>query len=95
MIEQLTKWQTWVLATVIGPIFWIVFIGILTFTVKELKAIRKWYWGLPIYQYPAMLLIILGARHILKPYGEWKKFDGRWWLTIKTQGFISEEGEVR
>jgi len=91
MVEQLTKWQTWALAAVIGPAFWLFIIFVLKFLVKELKAIRKWYWSLPIYQYPAMLFIILGARHICKPYGEWKKFEGRWWFTVKTQGFEIEE----
>ena len=95
MIEQLHKWQTWAFAFLLGPILWLFLIFGLKFLVKELKAIRKWYYGLPIYQYPAMLLIILGARHICKPYGEWKKFEGRWWFTIKSQGFIVEDDEVK
>jgi hypothetical protein len=40
-----------------------------------------------------MLLVILGARHIQPPYGEWRKIDGRWWFTVKTVGFEEEVKE--
>lgn len=93
MTRALLKWQTWVVAALVGPVFWLVVIAVMRWLLFELKAIRKWYFGLPIYQYPAMLLIILGTRHIQKPYGEWKRFDGRWWYTINSQGFNIEENE--
>lgn len=88
---MIRHWQTWAFALTVGPLAWLIFIFAVRFLLKEFRAVRKWYWGLPIYQYPAMLLIVLGARHIRKPYGEWKKFDDHWWFTVKTPGFEVEE----
>lgn len=88
---MITDWRTWVFALIVGPTFWLLLIAFLKWVLFELKAIKKWYFGLPIYQYPAMLLIILGARHIKKPYGMWRKMDGRWWLSVNTTGFQVEE----
>lgn len=86
-----TDWRLWLFTIVIGPLFWAVVTVLVMLLRKEMKAIRKWYYGLPLYQYPAMLIVLLGVRHLQKPYGEWRKMDGRFWFTIKTTGFLVED----
>ena len=92
MIKQ---WQFWVTAMIAGPVAWVVLVGGFLALKKQVKAVRRWYYGLPIYYYPAMLLIILGARHLSKKHCEWKKLDGRLYFTVYTQGFNPESEDEK
>lgn len=80
------------LGIVIGPLLWFIVIKTLWFIfVKQGKAIRDWYTGLPLVQWPAMFLLILGTKAIHKKHCEVMKYNGRIWYSPKVTGFQLED----
>ncbi len=91
MIRLLAAWQFWLLSLILGPIAWLVLIKTYLVLSKQYGYIRKWYIGLPVYYWPCMLLVILGAKNLSKKHCEWKQLDGKWYVTIHTPGFQAED----
>ncbi len=90
MTHRLADWHFWLWSMLCGPVAWIILILGIAFVLKQLKLIRKWYIGLPLYYWPCMLLIILGAKNLSKKHCEWRKFEGKWYMTVHTAGFQEE-----
>lgn len=82
------------LGTLVGPFIWLTILWLLWRLLAQREAIRSWYRGLPLIQWPAMMLIVLGSKVIQSKYCEWMQYNGRFWLSPKVEGFkVSEEEE--
>ena len=77
----------------LAPIAWLIVLSIAGFSFRQGKAIKEWYIGLPIVQWPAMWLVILGCKVLrTKKYCHFMPYDGRYWLSPNVNGFkIPEE----
>jgi hypothetical protein len=78
----------------LAPIAWATVILVLAFISRQRKAVRKWYIGLPIIQWPAMLLVVIGCKVLQrKKYTEFMQYGGRFWLSPKVAGFKVESDD--
>jgi hypothetical protein len=82
-----TNWTGIVLA----PIFWILLFILLGFANRQTKAIKEWYLGLPIVQWPAMWLVIIGCKVLRRKSCFFKHSSGRIWLSPNVRGFAIPE----
>lgn len=72
----------------VSPIIWLAILCIAGFSFRQLKAIREWYFGLPIVQWPAMWLVVMGCKVLkIKKYCHFMTYDGRFWLSPNVKGF--------
>jgi len=90
MTHYFADWRLWLLSLLMGPIAWIIIIKTYLVLSKQLGYIRKWYVGLPVYYWFCMLLIILGAKNLSPKHCEWRRLDGKWYVTVNTPGFQAE-----
>ncbi len=58
---------------------------------REYKAWYRWFKGLPVFQYPAMFLLIIGAKILNNEHCKWMRYENRLWLSPKVRGFDLEE----
>lgn len=80
-----------ILGLILGPLVWFLIAKIVWTITKQHKAISTWYRGLPLIQYPALFLVILGMKVIKQKNckvlfyndGEGKRI----WLSPNTEGF--------
>lgn len=80
------------LGVLIGPVIWYVSIRVLYFIfVQQGRAIRKWYVGLPVIQWPAMILIVLGSKFVRTGNCKWMRYENRIWFSPMVKGFEVEE----
>lgn len=79
------------LGFIAGPLACILFVLLLLLAARQWRGWFEWYKGLPVVQYPAMWLIVIGARFIRGGYCKWMKRDGRIWFSPCTRGFIVME----
>ena len=88
--------KTFLLGLLLGPIPWIILLILLGFSYRQVKAIREWYLGLPITQWPAMLLVVLGCK-VLRTgkYCKFMQYEGRFWVSPMVEGFRLEPKDPR
>ncbi len=77
------------------PICTISLILLIVLASREYKAWYRWFKGLPIFQYPAMLLIIIGAKILNNAHCKWMQYENRIWLSPNVRGFDLEEATRR
>lgn len=58
---------------------------------REYRAWYLWFKGLPIFQYPAMLMLVLAAKIINVEHCMWMNYDNRVWMSPKVRGFNLED----
>ena len=76
---------------IVAPIVWYIFLKTIWFIfVKQWKAIKNWYWGLPIIQWPAMMLIVIGTKVIHKKYCKTMRYENRLWYSPMVEQFKIE-----
>lgn len=74
---------------ILAPIAWLLILSIAGFSFRQGKAIREWYIGLPIIQWPAMLLLVIGCKIIRsKKYCHFMDHEGRYWISPNVEGFV-------
>lgn len=73
------------------PISLILLILLLLLIAREYRAWYQWFKGLPVFQYPAMLLLIIGAKILNNSHCKWMRYENRLWLSPKVRGFDLEE----
>lgn len=78
------------LGFIAGPVILILLFLLIVFIARQRRAWWEWYKGLPVVQYPAMFLIIIGARWIRGKYCKWEPRDGRLWISPCVRGFSTE-----
>jgi uncharacterized membrane protein YoaT (DUF817 family) len=87
------------------PAFWIGFLsfpGIALialsfagFSYRQSRAIRTWFIGLPIVQWPAMFLVVLGCKVLRsKKYCHYMQYDQRFWISPNTEGWSIPEEKI-
>jgi hypothetical protein len=74
----------------IGPVLWITVLWLLYTLFKQREHISKWYKGLPFIQWPALFLIVMGCKVIMKKNCKTMKYDNRLWISPETEGFKYE-----
>jgi len=80
------------LGAILGPLVWYVVLKTVWFIfIKQWRAIKDWYLGLPLVQWPAMLLLIIGTKVIRKKHCEVMRYNGRIWYSPKVAGFVIED----
>ena len=77
----------WIGILVAPPIWYVVLKALWFIFIKQRNAIRDWYMGLPIVQWPAMLLVVLGTKAIKVKNCKVMKYDGRVWYSPTVKGF--------
>ncbi len=81
----------------VGPVVWLIVAKTLWFIfIKQWKAIREWYVGLPIIQWPAMLMLVLATKVIRQKHCEVLRYNSgsgmRVWYSPKVKGFEVDGG---
>lgn len=54
---------------------------------REYRAWYQWFKGLPIFQYPAMLMLIIAAKVLNVHHCKWMNYEDRVWLSPRVRGF--------
>lgn len=75
----------WIL--LVGPVVTVAEILILWWVARQTRAIYEWYRGLPLYQWPAMMLIVLGSRGVRGKYCKFMRYENRFWISPEVAGF--------
>ena len=72
----------------LAPVIYGIVMVLLGFSFRQVRAIKEWYLGLPISQWPAMMLVVAGLKVIrTKKYCHVMNYDGRVWFSPNTEGF--------
>jgi hypothetical protein len=74
-----------------APIPWLITVWFLWWLSKQRKNIREWYMGLPLVQWPAMLLVVLGTKVLQRKHCEIMRYNGRVWYSPLVKGFNVDE----
>ena len=76
----------------LAPIIWYVVVKTIWFIfIKQWKAIKEWYIGLAIVQWPAMLLVVLGTKVIRTKNCKVMTYEGRVWYSPTVKGFAPKD----
>ena len=80
------------------PAFWLGFLAfpviafallsLAGFGFRQSRAIKTWFIGLPIVQWPAMFLVVMGCKVLrLKKHCHFMQYDRRYWISPNTDGW--------
>ncbi len=73
------------------PVVLIVAILLLILIAREYRAWKEWFKGLPIFQYPAMLMLVLSCKILNLKHCKWMQYENRIWLSPMVSGFNVEK----
>ena len=59
------------------------------------RALVRWYFGLPVVQWPAVGLIVLGCKLIRPRYMKTMRADGRYWFSLMCKSFEAPDDTTR
>jgi len=78
---------------ILAPVLWFLILSLAGFSFRQGRAIKEWYVGLPIAQWPAMFLLVIACKVIRsKKYCHFMNYDGRYWISPNVEDFkIPEE----
>ncbi len=72
----------------LAPVIYGAVMMLLGFSFRQVRAVKEWYLGLPITQWPAMMLVVAGLKVVrTKKYCHVINHDGRIWFSPNTEGF--------
>jgi hypothetical protein len=76
----------------LGPLFWMLLYMIGLLLLRRFVSFSAWFKGLPIIQWPAMYLIVLGSSMVTRKYCQVMRYENRlWYSPIVTRFTLTEE----
>lgn len=70
------------------PVIAFIALSLVGFSWRQLSALKTWYIGLPIVQWPAMWLVVLGCKVLkTKKYCHFLVYNQRYWVSPAVDGF--------
>lgn len=93
MIRTLLHTPALWIGLILGPIAWYLVIKIIR---GVYMLITQWLMGLPLVQWPAMMLVVLGCKFLRDPkYCQFMRYNDRFWISPGVSGFeIMPENET-
>jgi ABC-type dipeptide/oligopeptide/nickel transport system permease subunit len=78
----------WWLGFLSFPVIALVLLSLAGFGFRQMRAVKTWFVGLPIVQWPAMFLVVAGCKVLrAKKYCHFMQYEHRYWISPNTDGW--------
>lgn len=93
MLHQLLHPSLILAVLIYAPIFWSLLYSFIALVARERRAWFEWYYGLPLVQYPAMLFVVIGCKHLKTKKCRFMRYENRIWISPNVRGFNLSKNE--